>query len=216
MRKQLLMLCAALAAASCPGAFASSPLPEEPEGWSWQDGLLGSGSDRGDIFGDGNLYPGYLCAACGDPEEEPMDFVAVAYNGFFGENPWMLGSELGIPFRIYNLQMQWVVVWFEGIVFDSLTLLPDTLDVRVRLQNGQILTFTVLQDGPDLPIGDPNPEPPVDGGCGCGNDAEDGDGGDGDDYYTDSLEALPEPPGPSEGASIVDPDDNEGFPEWDL
>ena len=221
MRELLLPLCAFLIVASYPSAVASGPLPDEPDGWSWQDGLLGDGSRRDDVFAEGEFFPGYLCDECRDPQEHPMDFVAVAYNGFFGEDPWMLGSQLGVPFRIYNLQMQWVVIWFEGIAFDSITLLPDTLNFRVRLANGQILTFTVLQGGPDLPVGEPNPAPPAVDGCTCDGDDDDPDDdgngddeyGDGNDDYAEPVDGLPEPSGV---VSIVDPDDDGGFPEWDL
>ena len=147
---------------------AVGPVVEGEISWSWREGFFGS-PPREDVFdADRRDFPGYICAACRDPYEHPMDYVAVAYNGFFGEDPWMWDGELGWPFRIYTLEMEWVVVWFEDLVFDSITLLPDTLDVRVRLPNGQILTFTVLQDGPDLPIGDPDGGSPTPTeSCGC-------------------------------------------------
>lgn len=211
MRKRLLLLCVSLFLCSAATATLISTTIDENDGWSWRDGILGDHFRHGDVFGD-EMFPGYMCTDCRDAYEHPMDYVAFAYNGFFGENPWMLGSDLGVPFRIYNLNMQWVAVWFEGIIFDTITLLPDTLEVRVRLPNGQILTFEVLQDGPDLPIGDPNPNRD-DAGCTCGDD------GDGEDDYADPDEGLPEPedlPEPSGVVSIVDPDEDGEFPEWEL
>jgi len=191
---------------------------DEGDGWSFRDGLLGDSTPDGDVFADsGEIYPGYMCDECRDPSEHSMDFVAVAYNGYFGDNQWMWGSQLGVPFRIYNLDMQWVVVWFEGIVFDSITLLPDTMDVRVRLPNGQILTFTVIQGGPDLPVGDPHPEPPPNSvNCSCGGD---GGGSDDEDDYPDGDDYEPEEPEEPEYSGVVeiwDPDEDDEFPEWEL
>lgn len=217
MRKQLLQLCTCVLLCSSPVAFALDPVAEVEGDWSWRDGLLGDGSSRPDPFADGENIPGYMCEECRDPNEHPMDFAAFAFNGFFGNDPWMWDSKLGIPFRIYNLDMHYVVVWFEGMIFDSITFLPDTLDIRLRLQSGQILTFTVLQNGPELPIGDPDPDPPeVTGGCGCGSDYGSGEG---EDEYSDPDEGLPEPPDtpdPSGVVTIVDPDEDDEFPEWEL
>ena len=141
-----------------------------------------------------------------------MDFVAVAYNSYFGDEPWLRESQLGIPFRIYNLDLQWVVVWFEGIAFDGISFLPDTMSIHIRLQNGQILTFSVIQGGPDLPVGDPNPEPPADtSDCTCGGDA-----GDEEDDYSEPDEGLPEPPERSGRVTIEDPDEDGDFTEWEL
>ncbi|NIL94998.1 MAG: hypothetical protein GTO71_11335 [Woeseiaceae bacterium] len=119
--------------------------------WSWQDGLIGD-SIEGDIYADED-YPGYLCERCRDPFVYAIDFAAFAYNGYWGENPWMRSSRLGIPFRIYNSQGQWVVAWFENLLFDSFTLLPDTLDVVLRLPSGEVVSITVLEGGPDMPVG---------------------------------------------------------------
>jgi len=212
MRKLLLLLCVSWLAWPGSETLAIDSFDDQEDGWSWRDGLLGDGSRRGDVFAD-ERYPGYLCEECRDPYEHPMDFVALAYNGYFGDDPWMWESQLGMPFRIYNLDMQWVVVWIEGIFFDSLTFLPDTLDIRVRLPNGQILTFQVLQDGPDLPIGDPNPEAEATDSCGSSG------GGEGEDGYGDPDAGLPEPedpPEPTGVVSLVDPDEDGEFPEWEL
>ncbi len=65
----------------------------------------------------------------------------------------MRSSRLGIPFRIYNSRGQWVVAWFENLLFDSFTLLPDTLDVVLRLPSGEVVSITVLEGGPDMPVG---------------------------------------------------------------
>ena len=216
MRKQLLVLCAGLLVLTST-VFAVGPDLDEPDGWSWREGFFGDGHPDRDVFSNDPDVPGYLCEDCRDVYSHPMDFAAMAYNGYFGEDPWMWESELGIPFRIYNLEGQWVAVWFEDIVFDGITFLPDTLEVRLRLPNGQILTFHLLQEGPDLPIGDPDPEPPATSGeCGCsGYDS----GGEGEDDYTDPDDGLPEPdemPEPSGVVSIVDPDEDDEFPEWEL
>ena len=220
MHRPILMLCACILLAHAPNAFALGLLDDESAGWTWRGGLLGNDSFGGDVFAADELIPGYLCDECRDPAEHPMDFVAAAYNGYFGEDPWMRDTLLGTPFRIYNLDGQWVVVWFEGVVFDVSTLLPDTMDVRLRLPDGRIVTFSVLQGGPGLPIGNPDPLPPPSGSCGCGDDdnddQEDNEWGDG---YADPDEGLPEPPEAPEYSgevSIVDPDEDGGFPEWDM
>ena len=89
----------------------------------------------------------------------------------------------------------------------------------MRLPNGQIQTFSVLQDGPDLPIGDPNPGL-SDSDCFCdGGDDDIGDDDTGDDDYGDPDEGLPEPDetsDPTGVVSIVDPDEDGEFPEWEL
>lgn len=161
MHEVLLLLLGCILSTCESRTVGFGPLAADTGGWSWRGGLLGEDRDPDDVFDDDVRIPGYLCDKCRDPAEYPMDFVAVAYNGYFGEDPWMRDSQLGIPFRIYNLAGQWVVVWFEGVVFDVATLLPDTMNVRLRMPDGRILTFTVLQGGPDLPIGDPNPTPPT-------------------------------------------------------
>jgi len=217
MHKSLILSLALIVTMQCAGAAPAEKWLDEDD-WSWRDGLLGRDTPDGDIFADdGDIFPGYMCDTCRDPYEHPMDFVAVAYNGYFGENRWLRDSQLGIPFRIYNLDMQWVVVWFEGIVFDSITFLPDTMDVRVRLQNGEIRTFSVIQGGPDLTVGDPNPTPPAgSNNCSCGDDGDDGEG---DDDYSDIDDYAAEEPEDSEPSGVVeilDPDEEGGFPEWDL
>lgn len=213
MHSRALPFVALLMSLQCASADPIVEVPEEDDGWSWRDGLLGDNPDYGDIFDDDVLYPGVLCHICRDPNEHPMDFAAAAYNSYFGEEPWLRDSQLGIPFRIYNLELQWVVVWFEGIAFDGISFLPNTMTVHIRLQDGQILTFNVIQGGPDLPVGDPNPEP-EDGGNSCSCDY--GGDGEGEDDYTEPDEGLPEPPDPSGRVGIEDPDEDGDFPEWEL
>ena len=58
---------------------------------------------------DGRLYPGWLCEWC----QTPANYAAFAYNAYWGDNPWAWGSILGIPFRVYNLDGEWVGIWFE-------------------------------------------------------------------------------------------------------
>ena len=162
---------------------------------------LGPDDFADDVYGDG-FFPGYLCDECRDPDEYPMDFAAFAYNGYFGEHPWLRESELGIPFRIYSLDRQWVTVWFDNVLFDVQTMLPNLVDILVRLDTGQILTFTMLQNGPDLPLGDP-------------------EGGSGDDEY-DEYDEYDEPdeyeleePERYGVVEIEDPDENGEFPDWE-
>jgi len=163
-----------------------------------------------DVYDDG-FYPGYLCDECRDPDEFPMDFVAFAFNGFFGDNPWLRDTELGIPFRVYALDGQWVVIWFDNVLFDIQTMLPNLLDILLRLDTGQILTFTVVQNGPDLLLGDPDADSGDAAACSCG------DGGDDEDEYDDSNDdddwSDYEPDAP-EGIGVVeieDPDENGEF-----
>lgn len=216
MHKRMLLWCAFLVLATIPSLGLTDPSPDEVGGWSWRGGFFGTGLDRSRVFDNDTFYPGYLCDVCRDPAEYPMDYVAVAYNGMFGEDPWMRGSQLGTPFRIYNLEGKWVVVWFEGIVFDVNTLLPDTMDVRLRLPNGLILTFSVLQGGPDLPIGDPNSEPADPNSCHCGTGDDEGDEGEDDSDLEDEPPEHPEEPGHAGVVEIVDPDEDGYFPDWEL
>jgi len=207
----LLALAGAPEAAMDDGGSAS---PDEPEAeqarWSWQEGLLGD-SIEGDVFTDnGELYPGYGCLDCRDPEAFPVDFAAFAYNGFWGENPWMRETRLGIPFRIYNRELGWVVAWFEDVYLDSFTFLPDTMQIHVRLPSGQILTFTVLQGGPDMPVGDQDSDSGSDCGCGGGSS-----GGEGDDEPATDEGIEWEPPDYDGSVEIVDPDEDGEFPPWE-
>lgn len=213
MRKQIAILFVLVMALQCAVA---TPIDSEHDagGWSWRDGLLGRSTPDGDIFDSEELYPGILCHICRDPSEHPMDFVAVAYNSYFGEEPWLLGSNLGTPFRIYNLQLQWVVVWFEGIAFDGISLLPNTMTIHVRLQNGQIQTFSVIQGGPDLTVGDPNQALPTGSHrCTCGGED---DSDDADEDYVEPEEERSDEADRTGRVEIVDPDEDGGFPEWDL
>jgi len=214
MHKQLLLLVALAMSLPYAGAAPMYAEPDEDGGWSWRDGLLGDNPDYGDIFDEDNFHPGVMCDECRDPHEHPMDFAAAAYNSHYGEDAWLRGSRLGIPFRIYNLKLQWVVVWFEGVAFDGISFLPNTMTIHVRLQDGRIVVFSVIQGGPDLPVGDPNPEPPVGSdNCSCGDE---GGGGAGDDDYSDPDEGLPEPLDRWGRVVIEDPDENGEFPEWEL
>lgn len=163
-----------------------------------------------DVFGD-DFVPGLVCDICRDPYEYPMDFVGVAHNAFFGDEPWLLGSDVSWPFRIYNLNGDWVAVWFENILFDMPSLLPDTMVVMVRFENGLVVPHTVIQDGPDLPIG-PEQEPEPESGsadCSCG------DGGEDDGDYTDPEEEWEYEEPEYEGVvEIVDPDEDGEYPDF--
>lgn len=158
------------------------------------------------------IPPGFLCHECRDFDEYPMDVVALVYNGFFGDNPWLRDSIIGMPWRVYALDGSWVLVWFEGVIFDVPTLLPNLMDVLVRMPDGRVLRFTIMQGGPDLPIGDP--DVPPDGGsasgCSCG------DGGGDDDYEEpDDLEDIEIDDDRTGVVDIIDPDEDGDFPEWE-
>jgi hypothetical protein len=168
-----------------------------------------------DIFeDDGYFYPGWLCEACRDPLDHPGDFAAFAYNAYFGSDHWAFDSELGIPFRIYNLAGQWVAVWFEDFLFDGISLLPNTLDVRIRLETGEIVTITLVQGGPDLPVGE-DVVPTAPAPCDCDGEeiGEDDEYIDDEDFTADDeLWGEPDYEGYVE---IIDPDENGDFPEWE-
>ena len=205
MRRRMQIIIAALVALTGTQAAAI-----EFHDWSWEGGLLGDRIE-GDVFDDDANYPGYLCDRCRDPEDHPVDYAAVAYNGYFGETPWMRDSLLGIPFRIYGLDGRWIAVWFEDVLFDMPSFLPNTLDIRIRLPDGRIVTVTVLQDGPDMPVGS---DESGDSGSSC--DCGGGGGGDeGDDDYTEPDDYEPPDVDDPEGiVEIIDPDDDGEFPEW--
>lgn len=158
------------------------------------------------------IYPGWLCEDCRDPEAYPGDFAAFAYNAYFGENPWAFSSELGIPFRVYNPSLQWVAIWFENFFFDMPSLLPNTMEIHVRLRTGEVVTFTVVQGGPDLPVGGETAtgEP---GGCGCAGGGSEDDYDEFDDYEEPEFF---EPTAPDGIVEIVDPNDDGEFPPWEV
>lgn len=186
----------------------------EHDGWTLEGGFTG-GTIEGDLYdspaGD---YPGFVCDLCRDPADHVIDFAAFAYNGVWGEDRWMDTTRLGTPFRVYNLDLDWVVVWFEDVLFDMPSLLPNTLDIRVRLATGEILTITVLQGGPDLPVGSLE----ADGAdaveaCGCTGDGGGADGED-DPGLTEEAE-WPEFDDSYGTVEIVDPDADGEFPPWE-
>jgi hypothetical protein len=152
--------------------------------------------DYGDVFEeDGRLYPGWLCEWC----QTPTNYAAFAYNAYWGDNPWAWGSILGIPFRVYNLDGEWVVIWFEKFLIDMPSLLPNTMLVKIRLRSGEIVTIEVLQDGPDLMTG---------------STATSSTGGGGSLTSSYSL-GLPVVSGSYGVVTIVDPDPDGNFPAVD-
>jgi hypothetical protein len=162
-----------------------------------------------EVFEDDAAHPGWLCEACRNPAEHAFDFAAYSYNAYWGEKPWAFESTLGMPFRVYNRDGQWVAVWFEGFLLDSISLLPSTMEVLVRLPTGEIVTFVVLQHGPDMPVGEPEPmSEPDDGG------AEGGDGDEEEDYADDEGSYEYEEPELTGSVEILDPDEDGEFPDW--
>lgn len=179
---------------------------------------LTTGHARDRANGEDGVVPGWGCIECRDPTEHPEDFAAFAYNAYFGSDPWASSSRLGMPFRVYNMHMQWVLIWFDNILFDLPSLLPDTMDIRVRLPSGEVITITVIQGGPDLPVGPPVVPPNIspDGSpCTCGG----GGGGEADD--SDELPDDGDPgsevdgPGRHGVVDILDPDEDGDFPDWE-
>jgi hypothetical protein len=80
------------------------------------------------------------------------------------------------------------------------------MDVLVRMTDGRVLRFTLLQDGPDIPIGWPY-EPPAGAGTGSegDDDYEEPDEVDEVEIYDDCVGVV----------DIVDPDDEGEFPDWE-
>lgn len=171
-------------------------------------GLADDFEVRADNVFDQGFYPGVLCDQCRDSTDHPMDFAAAAYNMFFGDEPWARDSLISWPFRIYNTQGQYAVIWFEDLLFDVPTLLPDLLTVVVRLQNGMVLRFEVLQDGSDLPVGDPAPSSSSDCTCSGGD-------GEGSEDDPEDIDDEFDPPEYEGTVGIEDPDEDGEFPEWE-
>ena len=197
-----------------PGSEASEETSEESSeeskvfNWSWDTGLLGGPIPDGDIYAADEFFPGHMCEGCRNPESYPVDFAAFTYNTYYGADAWGWELQLGIPFRVYNLAGEWVVIWFENVLLDTYTFLPDTMTIVVRLRNGEILRMEVLEQGPDMPIGTLDSAT----SCGCGG----GDGGGADDY-DDMNEEEPsdiDNDGPTGVVDIEDPDENGEFPDW--
>ena len=172
--------------------------------------------DDNEIYNDDDyLYPGWFCEVCRNPAEHPEDYAAFAYNAYFGEAAWAFGAELGIPFRVYNHEAKWVVIWFDDFLWDGVSLLPNTMDIRIRLETGEIVTITVLQGGPDLPVGEETSgttDPCSCDGGGGESEGEEDNSEDADEAEEDYHWEEPEYEGSVE---IVDPDENGDFPEWD-
>jgi hypothetical protein len=163
-----------------------------------------------DVFeDDGGVYPGWLCEACRDPADHAFDYAAYSYNAYWGEDPWAFESRLGMPFRVYNRDGEWVVVWFEQFLLDSISLMPSTMDVLVRLPTGEIVTFVVLKNGPDMLVGEPDPVTEFDTG-----ETSDGGGDDEEDYADDEESYEYEEPELNGIVEILDPDDDGEFPDW--
>jgi hypothetical protein len=158
----------------------------------------------------GGFVPGLLCEDCRDPYDYPMDYVAFGYNAFFGEDPWLFGSEVNWPFRVYNLEREWVNIWFDDVFHFWPSLLPEVLTVMIRFENGRIFRFYVLRDEPSLPVGEQQPEPESEStACGCAG------GDDDDDEYTEPEEELEFEERERTGSvEIVDPDEDGDFPPF--
>ena len=114
------------------------------------------------------------------------------------------------------MDMQWVVVWFTDFMFETPTFMPETMNVRIRLPNGVIITIELLQNGPDLYV-DPPPPPPTPvcdcGGGGAGEEGDDFDEADGEG----EPDELPEwdDQDPVGIVDIVDPDEHGDFPDFE-
>ena len=177
--------------------------------WSWDTGLLGGPVPEGDIYAADESFPGLMCVGCRNPQSYPVDFAAFAYNTYYGDDAWGWELKLGIPFRIYNFAGEWVVIWFENILLDTYTLLPDTMTIVVRQRTGEILRLEVLEEGPDMPIGTLDPAT----SCACGGDGGGGGDGDGYDDMVDDPSDIDDD-GPTGVVDIEDPDENGEFPDW--
>ncbi|MDH4125643.1 MAG: hypothetical protein OEW64_02035 [Gammaproteobacteria bacterium] len=170
-------------------------------------------ADRADTVYDDGFFPGIVCNACRDPWEYPEDYAALIYNGFFGDEPWLTGWRLGLPIRVYDENLNYVLVWFEGVLFDAPSLLPNLMDILVRLPNGVIIKLTVLQEGPDMIVGE-EPDRVSSGttACYCGSGAA---GNEDDDYEEPEEFEEIEFDDPVGIVDIVDPDEDGEFPEWE-
>ena len=159
------------------------------------------------IFG-GGFVPGILCDDCRDPYEYPMDYVAFGFNAFFGDDPWLFGPNVGWPFRVYNLEREWVNIWFEDVFNFTPSLLPELLTVMIRFENGRVVPYSVLRDEPSLPVGEQESESGS-AACGCAG------GDDGDGEYTEPEEEWElEEPERTGSVEIVDPDEDGDFPPF--
>ncbi len=154
--------------------------------------------DGGDVFeDDGTRYPGWLCTVC----RTPANFAAFAYNAYWSDSAWALGSRIGVPFRVYNLAGDWVVIWFEDFLFDIPTLLPSTVMIKVWLRSGQIVNVEMVKGLSALPIGGSGTGS-VTGGSGGGTS-----GGGPALVVTSSATGV---------VSIIDPDKDGNFPGYEF
>ena len=166
-----------------------------------------------DVF-DNDFGPGIVCDDCRDPYEYPMDYVGLAYNAFFGDEAWLFDSNVSWPFRIYNLDGDWVAIWFEDLLFDMPSLMPNLMEVMLRFENGQVMLYTVLQDGPDMQVGAETESDSESGSADC--DCDEG-GEDSDDEYEDPEEEWEWDEEESErtgDVEIVDPDEDGEYDDF--
>lgn len=188
-----------------------------PGGGDDSGGSSGAGDapDQTDVPGSTDPfatdYPALLCPACRDPMTNSGDFGNFAWNAVWGPNRthglWDQFAPGGM-LKIMNSQGQFVLVWFSDYIhmFGSPT---NTMHINVRLPNGQVLTYAVIQVGIALPVGsiDANATDPGAGGEEPGE--EDGaDWNDGADYE------YSEPDQPEGIVEILDPDDYGEYPDW--
>jgi len=156
-------------------------------------------------------YPVLLCLACRDPMSDSVDFGNFAWNAVWGPNrtPGLWDQFApGAMLKVMNAQGQFVLVWFSDYIhmFGYPT---NTMHINVRLPNGQVLTYAVIQVGIELPVGSVAADTTDPGAGGEGSDGED------DAYWNDGADyEYPEPDQPDGIVEILDPDDYGEYPDW--
>jgi len=201
--------------------FVDEPQPAaQPDGSSGGTSTAGDAGDTPDL-GDPVLsydpfdgkYPALVCMECRDPISNNVDFGNFAWNAVWGPNRTIgLWDDyaIGGMLKVVNSQGQYVLVWFSDYLhmFGYPT---NTMLINVRIPNGQVLIYAVLQVGAELPVGEQAGDPwepePGDGGA---DGEDDPDTGDDSDYGYEPPETDP----PRGTVEILDPDDNGEYPDW--
>jgi len=105
------------------------------------------------------------CDPCRSVYDHPRDYGNYAYNQVLGDHP-TLSLEAGGRVKVRNPQGHWAIVdlafILEGtglnlsiLVLSYSIVVPDgTIRIRVQDPNGEMLTYEVFVESPDLRVGD--------------------------------------------------------------
>lgn len=106
------------------------------------------------------------CAECRDPRANWEDYGNFAYNQVFGANATLTPSE-GSKMTVINPQDRWAVVDLDFVLGDTgmtallgflsleIPSIPDTVQITVYTDTGQVFSTRAIPNGLSLIVGDP-------------------------------------------------------------